>query len=96
MPNLNLALIGFGNVGRALLRLLSQRECAVESQYGITFTVTGIATGRHGMAIDPDGLDLERALQLGEMLGQSVEPLSTASRTGICDRFLAPARPMPF
>jgi homoserine dehydrogenase len=76
MPHLNLALVGFGNVGRALVRLLIEKRALLESRYGLTFTITGIATGRHGMAINPDGLDLQRALQLGD-LGQSLEPLST-------------------
>jgi homoserine dehydrogenase len=58
MPHLKLALVGFGNVGRALLRLLIAKQDVLSSQYGITFTVTGIATGRHGMAIDPAGLDV--------------------------------------
>jgi homoserine dehydrogenase len=75
MPNLNLALIGFGNVGRALLRLLIAKQDVLSSQYGITFTITGIATGRHGMAIDPAGLDVRRALELGDA-GQSIDELS--------------------
>jgi homoserine dehydrogenase len=76
MPHLKLALVGFGNVGRAFVRLLSAKREVLEAQYGITFTVTGIATGRHGTAIDPEGLDLERALQIGD-LGQSLDVLST-------------------
>jgi homoserine dehydrogenase len=75
MPHLKLALVGFGNVGRALVRLLITKREVLESQYHLTFTITGIATGRHGMAINPDGLDLERALQLGD-LGLSLETLS--------------------
>jgi homoserine dehydrogenase len=87
MPHLRLAMVGFGNVGRALLRLLISKREVLESQYGITFTVTGIATGRHGMAINPEGLDLERALQLGD-LGQSLEPLSTQAALGSVIDFL--------
>ena len=66
-----LALLGFGNVGRALARLLQRKEAELESNYGINFIVTGIATGRHGSAIDPNGLDLEKALALVES-GQSL------------------------
>ena len=57
MPHYNLALLGFGNVGRALARLLQRKEAELQSRYGITFRVTGIATGRHGAAINPAGLD---------------------------------------
>lgn len=70
-----LALLGFGNVGRALARLLQRKESELKDRYGITFSVTGIATGRHGIAIDPTGLDLDKALALAES-GQSLSPIS--------------------
>jgi homoserine dehydrogenase len=47
---MKLALIGYGNVGRALARLLRQKR----RQY--PFSVTGIHTLRHGTAVDPNGL----------------------------------------
>ncbi len=47
---MKLALIGYGNVGRGLARLLSR-----EAQ-DFPFTVTGIHTLRHGTAVDPAGL----------------------------------------
>jgi homoserine dehydrogenase len=66
MPHSRLALLGFGNVGRALARLLLGKESELKDKYDLTFRVTGIATGKHGIAIDPDGLDLEKALSLVE------------------------------
>jgi homoserine dehydrogenase len=75
MPNLNLALVGFGNVGRALARLLMNKCQVLYASYDIEFLVTGIATGRHGMAIDTQGIDLETALQLVEK-GQSLQTIS--------------------
>lgn len=62
MTHYRFAMIGFGNVGQALARLLIRKRNQLQSEYGLTFTVTGISTGRHGAAIDPAGLDLERAL----------------------------------
>jgi homoserine dehydrogenase len=47
---LKLALIGYGNVARALARLLRQKRRE------FPFTITGIHTLRHGTAIDPAGL----------------------------------------
>jgi homoserine dehydrogenase len=47
---LRLALIGYGNVGRALAVLLRRKH----SEF--PFTITGIHTARHGTAIDPHGL----------------------------------------
>jgi homoserine dehydrogenase len=78
MPHYNLALLGFGNVGRALARLLRRKEAELRSRYDITFSVTGIATGRHGAAIDPAGLDYIRAVELVEA-GESLAVLSKIS-----------------
>lgn len=72
----NLALIGFGNVARALARLLLRKQQLLASQYDVTFSFTGISTGRHGFAVNPDGLDIEEALRLVES-GKSIFPLST-------------------
>jgi homoserine dehydrogenase len=62
----NLALIGFGNVARAFVRLLERKRGLLQSQYGITYSITGIATGGHGFAADPNGLDVKKALDLVE------------------------------
>ena len=72
----NLALIGFGNVARALARLFLRKQDLLKSQYDITFSFTGISTGRHGFAVNPKGLDIEEALKLVER-GKSISPLST-------------------
>jgi homoserine dehydrogenase len=63
MTHYKLALLGFGNVGQALTRLLLDKRDTLQQDYDITFSFTGVATGRHGMAIDPQGLDGARALQ---------------------------------
>jgi len=70
-----LALIGFGNVARALARLLIRKQELLKEQ-GITFSFTGISTGRHGFAVNPDGLDIQKTLELVES-GQSISPLTT-------------------
>ncbi|MBA4379753.1 MAG: homoserine dehydrogenase [Anaerolinea sp.] len=67
-----LALLGFGNVGRELARLLMRKEAELKARDDITFSITGIATGRHGAAINPDGLDLARVLAALES-GQSLD-----------------------
>ena len=75
MTEFRLALVGFGNVGKAFARLLIRKQGALLEQFGATFTVTGIATSRHGLAIDPSGIDLQRALSLVEA-GNSLAALS--------------------
>jgi homoserine dehydrogenase len=51
----NLALIGYGHVGRVLARLLGRKRRE------FPFSITGIHTLRHGTAIDPGGLSEEPA-----------------------------------
>ncbi|HET7144300.1 MAG TPA: homoserine dehydrogenase [Anaerolineales bacterium] len=74
--NYKLALIGFGNVARALARLLVRKQDLLKSQHDVTFSFTGVATGRHGYAVDPGGLDIQKALELMES-GKAISPLST-------------------
>jgi len=71
-----LAFIGFGNVARSLVRLLDRKRDLLNQKYDITYSITGIATGRHGFAVNPNGLDVQQALELVES-GQSVHTLST-------------------
>jgi homoserine dehydrogenase len=63
MTHYRLALLGFGNVGKSLARLLLSKEQEIASERGLTFSVTGIYTSHHGSAIDPAGIDLRKALE---------------------------------
>jgi hypothetical protein len=76
MRHYKLALLGFGNVGKALARLLLQKAADLQEIHQITFSITGIATARHGSAINPEGIDLEQALGRVDK-GLSLEALST-------------------
>lgn len=58
-----LALLGFGNVGQALVRLLSRKSEELRSRYALKFKITAIATARHGMAINHQGIDPAEALE---------------------------------
>jgi homoserine dehydrogenase len=71
----NLALIGFGNVARALARLLVRKQDVLKSKHDVTFSFTGISTGRHGFAVNPNGLDIQKALDLVEN-GQDISQLT--------------------
>ncbi|RPI30524.1 MAG: homoserine dehydrogenase [Chloroflexota bacterium] len=83
MPHYKLALLGFGNVGKALARLLLRKREDLITRYKITFDVTGIATGRHGTIIDRNGLDLERVLADFEATGAFPNPSNTPAPTGL-------------
>jgi homoserine dehydrogenase len=62
MTHQRIALLGFGNVGQALVRLLKRKKGLLCKDYDLNFTLTGIATLRHGMVVDPRGIDIDQAL----------------------------------
>ncbi|MDR0842962.1 MAG: homoserine dehydrogenase, partial [Acidobacteriota bacterium] len=59
---INLALIGFGHVGRAFARLLIDRGKWFLKEHSVELKITGIATREHGTAIDHDGLPMQKIL----------------------------------
>ena len=61
--DIRIALVGFGNVGRRFAEQLRGPYGRALTAAGARVRVTGIATARHGNAIDPRGLDLGRALR---------------------------------
>lgn len=75
---LDLAFIGFGHVGRRFARLLEERRVQLASEYDLTWRLLGIATRRHGTAIDPVGLPPSRAADLRD----AGESLATLDRAG--------------
>jgi homoserine dehydrogenase len=66
---LSIALIGFGNVGKALARLIELKNRALRRQYGLNISIMGIATASHGYAIDPHGLEISRTVEAVEQQG---------------------------
>ena len=61
---LRIALVGFGHVGRRFAERLGGPYARALRAEGVEPAVTGIATGRHGCAVDTRGLSLRRALAL--------------------------------
>ena len=57
-----LALLGFGNAGRAFAKLLLEKHEEIKETYGKTIKVTAISTNSKGCLIDEDGIDLSRAI----------------------------------
>jgi homoserine dehydrogenase len=71
-----IALVGFGNVGRRFTALLRGRYAEVLHEAGARVRITGIATARHGIAIDAKGIDPGMAL----LLVASAEPLTSLNQ----------------
>ena len=57
-----IALLGFGNVGQALVELLLEKKQTLKDELGILFRVVGIASGNHGAAVNPKGFPLQELL----------------------------------
>lgn len=53
----DLALIGFGNVGRRFAHLLDERRRLLTDDHDLDYRIMGIATARHGAVFNPSGLD---------------------------------------
>jgi homoserine dehydrogenase len=62
MEQYNLCFLGFGNVGRALARLLVAKSVELREQYGIEFRITGVASRRIGWLAQPEGFEVGRLL----------------------------------
>ena len=62
MKQYNLCFLGFGNVGRALARLLIAKSAELREQYGIDFRITGVASRRIGWLSNSDGFDVSMLL----------------------------------
>jgi homoserine dehydrogenase len=78
MTHQRIALLGFGNVGQAFVRLLQHKKDLLLKEYGLSFSITGIATGRHGIAINPRGIDIQQSLHIIST-GGKIDSLSTHS-----------------
>ncbi|EKD88865.1 MAG: hypothetical protein ACD_34C00294G0005, partial [uncultured bacterium] len=76
MKTVRLALVGFGNVGKALVQLLDTKRDILNQEFDFNPQIIGIATGSHGMAINPSGLDAQKAIALLES-GKNLDSLST-------------------
>jgi len=72
MPSYNLCILGFGNVGQALVRHLQLKTAELREQYDITWRLTGVATRRMGWIADSDGLDTT------SLLAGQLPPVSSA------------------
>jgi len=75
---LDLALVGFGHVGRRFAGLLHEREARLRRDHALEARIVGIATARHGAAFDARGIDIPRAVRIVEE-GGHLDPLHDAA-----------------
>ncbi len=61
----NLALVGFGNVGKAFVRLLIDKRAVLRRDYDVECRLTGLASRRLGWLAEPEGFDPAALLEAG-------------------------------
>jgi homoserine dehydrogenase len=66
MKSMNIAIIGFGNVGRALVKTIALKRKMLIDKYDVSLNVVAIADSR-GMVIKPNGLSEYEMLKLCEI-----------------------------
>ena len=59
MKTVRIALIGYGNVGRAFAGMLLRRESYIMETFHTKAVITAICTATRGGIIKPDGIDTE-------------------------------------
>lgn len=77
MKTYNLCLLGYGNVGQALILQLLLKGVELSEQFGIDWRVTGIASRSLGWLVAPEGFLMEEILAAGvgmDYLIQRTEP----------------------
>jgi homoserine dehydrogenase len=62
MKRFRVCFIGFGNVGRALARLLVAKSAELRENYGIEWEITGVATRRMGWRASDEAIDVSALL----------------------------------
>lgn len=63
MRELKLALLGFGNAGKAFARLILEKHNEIRTTYDCDVKVVAISTGSHGSLVSEAGIDLLKACE---------------------------------
>ena len=78
--HLRIAILGYGNVGRALMALLAEKEAVLRDQHDLTVGVVGIMTRSAGGWLTPEGISPADVLTSGWPEGGL--PVGAATFTG--------------
>lgn len=62
----NIALLGFGTVGKGLYEILKDKEVYLKENYGFEYKIVAIADFAFGNVYNPDGLDMAVVLEEAE------------------------------
>ncbi|ABF43165.1 homoserine dehydrogenase [Candidatus Koribacter versatilis Ellin345] len=59
----NLALVGFGNVGKTFVSLLDRKRAELGTRYNLDFLISGIASRKLGWLVNPTGFEPDQVLE---------------------------------
>jgi homoserine dehydrogenase len=82
MKNVNLAVIGFGNIGRAFVKTLALKRKVLLEKYGMSLNVVAVVDSK-GMAIKPSGFDDYEMLKLCEVPRSGIHMLGSYVKQGV-------------
>ena len=60
--NIKIAILGFGNVGRAFVKLLTEKEEEIFTKFNLNVDVVAISTRTKGCLVNENGIDLAGVL----------------------------------
>lgn len=83
MKTLKLAMIGFGNAGRAFARIILDKQDEINRRFGYNILFTAIATATRGNLISSNGIDLAGALYDLEHYGNFNRNQDTYSKQSV-------------
>ncbi|HKY45400.1 MAG TPA: hypothetical protein VJM50_20070 [Pyrinomonadaceae bacterium] len=72
MKKYRLGFLGFGNVGRALARLLVSKSVELRDNYQIEWEITGVATRRMGWRASDEAIDVAKLLAGDDATGAEI------------------------
>jgi homoserine dehydrogenase len=87
MKQVNICLIGFGNVSRAFVDLIEKKRGELRFGHDVEMKITAVATGSHGRAFDHNGLNLKEILET-YLSGTKLDTLSPTKAPSEIKKFI--------
>jgi len=82
MKPIRIIVCGFGNVGRAFVRLIEDKQEDLQNRYGIAPAIQAVVDIGGAAVSEPDGLPLDRLRELADT-GQAIETMASCGRPGV-------------
>lgn len=82
MKTIRIIVCGFGNVGRAFIRLIEDKQEDLQKRYGILPAIQAVVDIGGAAVSDTDGLPLDRLQKLADN-GQAIESMASFGRPGV-------------